>query len=75
MKRIIDDEGIVCPVSGTANWTDIRQFNLMFKTFQGVTEDSTNEIFLRPENTRYFVNYKTCNVLCVKITIWYWPNW
>ena len=55
MKRIIDDEGIVCPVSGTANWTDIRQFNLMFKTFQGVTEDSTNEIFLRPEtNTRYF---------------------
>ena len=54
MKRIIDDEGIVCPVSGTANWTDIRQFNLMFKTFQGVTEDSTNEIFLRPETTRYF---------------------
>ena len=45
MKRIIDDEGIVCPVSGTANWTDIRQFNLMFKTFQGVTEDSTNELF------------------------------
>ena len=34
MKRIIDDEGIVCPVSGTANWTDIRQFNLMFKTFK-----------------------------------------
>lgn len=45
MKQIIDDEGIVCPVSGTANWTDIRQFNLMFKTFQGVTEDSTNELF------------------------------
>ena len=76
MKRIIDDEGIVCPVSGTANWTDIRQFNLMFKTFQGVTEDSTNEIFLRPETAQgIFVNYKTCNVLCVKITIWYWPNW
>lgn len=65
MKRIIDDEGIVCPVSGTANWTDIRQFNLMFKTFQGVTEDSTNEIFLRPETAQgIFVNYKTCNVLC-----------
>ena len=76
MKRIIDDEGIVCPVSGTANWTDIRQFNLMFKTFQGVTEDSTNEIFLRPETAQgIFVNYKTCNVLCVKITIWYWSNW
>ena len=63
MKRIIDDEGIVCPVSGTANWTDIRQFNLMFKTFQGVTEDSTNEIFKTRNSTRYFVNYKTCNVL------------
>ena len=59
MKRIIDEEGIVCPVSGTANWTDIRQFNLMFKTFQGVTEDSTNEIFLRPETAQgIFVNYK-----------------
>ena len=67
---------VLCPVSGTANWTDIRQFNLMFKTFQGVTEDSTNEIFLRPETAQgIFVNYKTCNVLCVKITIWYWPNW
>lgn len=59
MKQIIDDEGIVCPVSGTANWTDIRQFNLMFKTFQGVTEDSTNELFLRPETAQgIFVNYK-----------------
>ena len=59
MKRIIDEERIVCPVSGTANWTDIRQFNLMFKTFQGVTEDSTNEIFLRPETAQgIFVNYK-----------------
>ncbi|HCA7011073.1 TPA: glycine--tRNA ligase [Staphylococcus pseudintermedius] len=59
MKRIIDEEGITCPVSGTANWTAIRQFNLMFKTFQGVTEDSTNEIFLRPETAQgIFVNYK-----------------
>ena len=59
MKKIIDDEGIVCPVSKTANWTDIRQFNLMFKTFQGVTEDSTNELFLRPETAQgIFVNYK-----------------
>lgn len=67
MKKIIDDEGIVCPVSKTANWTEIRQFNLMFKTFQGVTEDSTNEIFLRPETAQgIFVNYKTCNVQCVK---------
>lgn len=59
MKRIIDEEGIKCPVSGTSNWTDIRQFNLMFKTFQGVTENSTNEIFLRPETAQgIFVNYK-----------------
>ena len=67
MKKIIDDEGIVCPVSGTANWTDIRQFNLMFKTFQGVTEDSTNELFLRPETAQgIFVNYKMFNVQCVR---------
>ncbi len=40
----------------------------MFKTFQGVTEDSTNEIFLRPETAQgIFVNYKTCNVQCVKL--------
>ena len=75
MKQIIDDEGIVCPVSGTANWTDIRQFNLMFKTFQGVTEDSTNELFLRPETAQgIFVNYKMYNVQCVKITVRYWSN-
>ena len=59
MKQLIDDKGITCPESGTANWTDIRQFNLMFKTFQGVTESSTNEIFLRPETAQgIFVNYK-----------------
>lgn len=59
MKKIIDDKGITCPVSGTSNWTEIRQFNLMFKTFQGVTENSTNEIFLRPETAQgIFVNYK-----------------
>ena len=67
---------LFCPVSKTANWTDIRQFNLMFKTFQGVTEDSTNELFLRPETAQsIFVNYKMFNVLCVKITFWYWSNW
>ena len=67
MKQLIDDKGITCPESGTANWTDIRQFNLMFKTFQGVTESSTNEIFLRPETAQgIFVNYKTFSVQCVK---------
>ncbi len=44
--------------SKTANWTEISQFNLMFKTFQGVTEDSTNEIFLRPETAQGILNYK-----------------
>lgn len=59
MKQFIDEKGIVCPESGTSNWTEIRQFNLMFKTFQGVTESSTNEIFLRPETAQgIFVNYK-----------------
>ena len=66
----------MCPVSGTANWTDIRQFNLMFKTFQGVTEDSTNELFLRPETAQgIFVNYKNVQRSMRKITIWYWTNW
>ena len=43
-----------CPVSKTANWTDIRQFNLMFKTFQGVTEDSTNELFYDLKQLKVF---------------------
>ncbi len=77
MKKIIDDEGIVCPVSKTANWTDIRQFNLMFKTFQGVTEDSTNELFLRPETAQgIFVNYKNVQrSMRKKLPFWYWSNW
>ncbi len=59
MKRIIDERDIKCPNCGSHNYTDIRQFSLMFKTFQGVTESSTNEIFLRPETAQgIFVNYK-----------------
>lgn len=59
MKRIIDERDIRCPNCGAHNYTDIRQFNLMFKTFQGVTESSTNELFLRPETAQgIFVNYK-----------------
>ncbi|UTH12975.1 glycine--tRNA ligase [Macrococcus equipercicus] len=59
MKRLIDDHHIDCPECGAHDYTDIRQFNLMFKTFQGVTESSTNEIFLRPETAQgIFVNYK-----------------
>ena len=59
MKAFIDEHEIACPTCGKHNWTDIRQFNLMFKTFQGVTEDSTNTIYLRPETAQgIFVNFK-----------------
>lgn len=59
MKDIIDDKNIDCPTCGAHEYTDIRQFNLMFKTFQGVTEGSANELFLRPETAQgIFVNYK-----------------
>ncbi|WP_333886608.1 glycine--tRNA ligase [Clostridium sp.] len=59
LKKYIDDNNIVCPDCGKTNFTDIRQFNLMFKTFQGVTEDSKSEIYLRPETAQgIFVNFK-----------------
>ena len=59
MKELIDDKNIDCPTCGAHDYTEIRQFNLMFKTFQGVTEGSTNELFLRPETAQgIFVNYK-----------------
>ncbi len=59
MSDYIRDNNIPCPDCGSHNFTDIRKFNLMFKTFQGVTEDSKNEIFLRPETAQgIFVNFK-----------------
>ena len=59
LRQIILDEEIVCPISGTKNWTEVRQFNLMFKTFQGVTEDAKNTVYLRPETAQgIFVNFK-----------------
>ncbi len=59
MKSYIDDNNINCPSCGKHNFTDIRQFNLMFKTFAGVTEDSKNAIYLRPETAQgIFVNFK-----------------
>ena len=58
LKQIILDEEIVCPISGTRNWTDVRQFNLMFKTEVGSTADGTSTIYLRPETAQgIFVNY------------------
>ena len=59
LKEYIESNNIVCPKCGKMNYTDIRKFNLMFKTFQGVTEDSKSEIFLRPETAQgIFVNFK-----------------
>lgn len=59
LEKYIKDNGIVCPNCGKSNFTDIRQFNLMFKTYQGVTEDSKSEIYLRPETAQgIFVNFK-----------------
>ena len=62
MIEFISSNHIPCPNCGKTNFTDIRKFNLMFKTFQGVTEDSTAEIYLRPETAQgIFVDFK--NVL------------
>lgn len=59
LMQYIKDKGVKCPGCGSANFTEIRKFNLMFKTFQGVTEDSKAEIFLRPETAQgIFVNFK-----------------
>ncbi len=59
MKKYIDDNNINCPSCGAHNFTDIREFNLMFKTFQGVTEDAKNTVYLRPETAQgIFVNFK-----------------
>ena len=59
MKNFIEDHQIPCPNCGKHDFTDIRQFNLMFKTFQGVTEDAKNTVYLRPETAQgIFVNFK-----------------
>ena len=59
MKNFIEENQIPCPSCGKHNFTDIRQFNLMFKTFQGVTEDAKNTLYLRPETAQgIFVNFK-----------------
>lgn len=59
MMEFIKEKGIACPDCGSKNFTEIRKFNLMFKTFQGVTEDAKAEIFLRPETAQgIFVNFR-----------------
>ena len=58
LKQIIVDEEIVDPISGTKNWTDVRQFNLMFSTEMGASADASMKVYLRPETAQgIFVNY------------------
>jgi glycyl-tRNA synthetase len=60
LKNYIEEHKIVCPKCGKLNYTDIRKFNLMFKTFQGITEDNSSTIYLRPETAQgIFVNFKS----------------
>ncbi len=58
VKALIEEQGIACPVSGSKNWTDVRQFNLMFSTQMGSLSEDANLIYLRPETAQgIFVNY------------------
>ena len=58
LKQIIIDQGVACPISGSKNWTDVRQFNLMFSTEMGSTAEGASKIYLRPETAQgIFVNY------------------
>ena len=58
VKLLIEELGIVCPISGTRNWTDVRQFNLMFSTQMGSVSEDTNIVYLRPETAQgIFVNF------------------
>lgn len=58
IKKLIEDLEIACPVSGSRNWTDVRQFNLMFSTQMGSLSEDANQIYLRPETAQgIFVNY------------------
>ena len=59
LEKFIAEHPINCPTCGKHDWTNIRNFNIMFKTFQGVTEDSTSQLYLRPETAQgIFVNFK-----------------
>src|SRR5204863_8645019 len=58
VKQLIEDLGIVCPISGTRNWTEVRQFNLMFATELGSVSGESAKIYLRPETAQgIFVNF------------------
>ena len=58
VKELIEEKGIACPISGSKNWTEVRQFNLMFSTQMGATADGANEVYLRPETAQgIFTNF------------------
>lgn len=58
LKEIIEEHNIVCPISGTKNWTDVRQFNLMFSTQMGAMSDAAEKVYLRPESAQgIFLNF------------------
>src|SRR5690606_23915574 len=58
LKALIEAHKIVCPISGTSNWTDVRQFNLMFATKMGAMAEESDEVYLRPETAQgIFVNF------------------
>ena len=74
MADYIEQNKILCPNCGKADFTPIRKFNLMFKTFQGVTEDTSSELYLRPETAQgIFVNFKNI-ARTTRNTIWCRPN-
>ena len=73
MSAYIEEHQIPCPTCGKHNFTDIRQFNLMFKTFQGVTEDAKNTVYLRPETAQgIFCQFQKCSENIKKENpVWY----
>ena len=77
IKKLIDELEIKDPVSGSSNWTDIKQFNLMFSTSIGASSDSASEIFLRPETAQgIFVNFLNVQKSARKKNpIWNCTNW
>ena len=75
MKDFVEEHNIPCPTCGKHNFTDIRQFNLMFKTFQGVTEDAKNTVYLRPETAQgIFVNFNNVQRTTQKAAVRHRPD-
>jgi len=77
IKTLIDDLEIVCPISGSRNWTDVWQFNLMLSTQMGAASEAANKLFLRPETAQgIFVNFfERAKIKPDENPLWYCPNW